>query len=126
MDSLYLKVLEQELNTIKNNNIAENNTYVDYKSVVCIKPWGYEFLVYESKKIGTWFLKIVKNEGTSLHTHFKKDTFIVVLSGTAKLTLVNNEIISLTVNPTTNSYKIQLPEMAGSLNDVLKIASFKY
>jgi D-glycero-beta-D-manno-heptose 1-phosphate adenylyltransferase len=95
MDSLYLKVSEQELNTIKNNNITENNTYVDYKSVVCIKPWGYEFLVYESKKIGAWFLKIVKNQGTSLHTHFKKDTFIVVLSGTAKLTLVNNEIISL-------------------------------
>jgi rfaE bifunctional protein nucleotidyltransferase chain/domain len=95
MDSLYLKVSEQELNTIKNNNITDNNTYVDYKSVVCIKPWGYEFLVYESKKIGAWFLKIVKNQGTSLHTHFKKDTFIIVLSGTAKLTLVNNEIISL-------------------------------
>jgi rfaE bifunctional protein nucleotidyltransferase chain/domain len=95
MDSLYLKVSEQELNTIKNNNITENNTYVDYKSVVCIKPWGYEFLVYESKKIGAWFLKIVKNQGTSLHTHFKKDTFIIVLSGTAKLTLVDNEIISL-------------------------------
>ena len=95
MDSLYLKVSEQELNTIKNNNITENNTYVDYKSVVCIKPWGYEFLVYENNKIGVWFLKIVKNQGTSLHTHFKKDTFIIVLSGTAKLTLVNNEIISL-------------------------------
>jgi rfaE bifunctional protein nucleotidyltransferase chain/domain len=96
MDTLYLKVKEQENDIIHNNNIeCQDNTHVNYKNIVCIKPWGYEYLVYESNKIGMWFLKIIKNQGTSLHTHFKKDTFIIVLSGTAKLTLINNEVYSL-------------------------------
>lgn len=96
MDTLYLRGIPQEKDIIENNNVdVNNNEYINYRDVVCVKPWGYEFLVYESKRIGMWFLKIVKDQGTSLHTHFKKDTFIIVLSGTAKLTLINNEIISL-------------------------------
>jgi rfaE bifunctional protein nucleotidyltransferase chain/domain len=84
-------------NTIINNHlpIVNNNEYVDYKNCLCIKPWGYEFLLYQSDKIGMWFLKINKDHGTSLHTHFHKDTFVIVISGTAKLTLIDNEIISL-------------------------------
>lgn len=96
MKTLYLSPIETELSIISANNVInESNEYVDYKNVVCVKPWGYEFLVYESKKIGVWFLNIVKDQGTSLHSHFKKDTFIIVLAGTAKLTLINNEVISL-------------------------------
>jgi rfaE bifunctional protein nucleotidyltransferase chain/domain len=96
MNTVYLTPTDQEYNIIENNGIdITNNNYIDYRNKVCIKPWGYEFLVYESKKIGMWFLKIVKDQGTSLHTHFKKDTFVIVVSGTAKITLINNEVISL-------------------------------
>ncbi len=81
--------------TIVNNNIDikyENHSIIDYKNVVCIKPWGYEFLVYESKKIGMWFLKIKKGESTSLHTHFNKDTIIFVLQGSAIINLTDKVI----------------------------------
>jgi rfaE bifunctional protein nucleotidyltransferase chain/domain len=99
MNINYLTTTKKESDIINTNNIdtsiEEFNTYKDYKNIVCIKPWGYEFLAYESKKIGIWFLKIVKGEGTSLHTHFKKDTFVIVVSGIAKVTLIDNEILSL-------------------------------
>ena len=96
METLFLKVTEQELNIIKNSQLEYNvSKKVDYKNVVCLKPWGYEFLAYESTKIGIWYLKINKGHRTSLHTHFKKDTFIIIISGTAMINLINNESISL-------------------------------
>ena len=97
MNILNLKVTDFENNIIKNNRQIsdEIKDRVEYKNKVCIKPWGYEFLAYESNKIGVWYLNIKKGHGTSLHTHFKKDTFVIVISGTAKLVLVNNEVISL-------------------------------
>lgn len=85
---------------IVNNNIQiqnEQHEYIDYKNKVCLKPWGYEFLVYESTKIGIWYLKLNKGHSTSLHCHFNKDTFIIVLSGSAKIKLIDNEIINLNV-----------------------------
>lgn len=91
-----LEVNEKEKIIISNNSIvSSNNENVDYGKCVCIKPWGHEFLVYESNRIGIWFLKIKNGHGTSLHTHFHKDTFVIVISGTAKLVLIDNEIISL-------------------------------
>jgi rfaE bifunctional protein nucleotidyltransferase chain/domain len=96
MSTLFLKPTKKEHDIIQNNKIHVDSSHpVDYKQKVCIKPWGYEFLTYESNKMAIWFLHIVKDHGTSLHTHFKKDTFIIVLSGTAKLTLIDNEVIAL-------------------------------
>lgn len=96
METLMLSITDNEKNIIKNNNnIKLNKNRVDYTNCVCIKPWGYEFLVYESNKIGIWFLKINNGHGTSLHTHFKKNTLVFVISGTAKLSLIDNEVISL-------------------------------
>jgi len=98
MDTLHLKVSKKELAIIQNNrleNSATEHPRLDYKNRVCIKPWGYEFLVYESKRIGIWFLNIKAGHGTSVHTHFQKDTYVTVLSGTAKLVLIENEVIAL-------------------------------
>lgn len=96
MDTIYLHPTEQEYDIISNNKISvEVTPETDYKHKICKKPWGYEFLIYQTKKMAIWFLHIQKNQGTSLHTHFKKDTFIIVLSGTAKVTLIQNEVISL-------------------------------
>jgi D-glycero-beta-D-manno-heptose 1-phosphate adenylyltransferase len=96
MSHVRLHVTEKEMSIIKNNQPEPVlNTKVDYRNCVCIKPWGYEFLVYESDRLGIWFLNIQKGHGTSLHTHFRKDTFVIVLSGTSKLTLIDDEIIAL-------------------------------
>ncbi len=95
MKSKILQVHNNEFDIINNNIVSEDNTYINYKNCVCIKPWGYEFLAYESNKIGIWFLQIKKGHGTSLHTHFKKDTFVIVLDGSAKLSLINNETYNL-------------------------------
>jgi rfaE bifunctional protein nucleotidyltransferase chain/domain len=51
---------------------------------------GYEFLIYESINLGTWFLEINNNFGTSIHTHFKKNTIMIVVSGKIKLNMVDD------------------------------------
>jgi rfaE bifunctional protein nucleotidyltransferase chain/domain len=73
----------------------EQHTKTDYKDKVCVKPWGYEFLVYESNKIGIWYLNMKEGHSTSLHTHFKKDTFLIVLAGCAKIGLIDNKYLVL-------------------------------
>jgi rfaE bifunctional protein nucleotidyltransferase chain/domain len=75
---------------LTNNNQCKNMEKVDYKNKVCIKPWGYEFLIYESQKLGTWFLEINNNVGTSTHTHFKKGTIMIVVSGKIRLNMVDD------------------------------------
>jgi rfaE bifunctional protein nucleotidyltransferase chain/domain len=92
-----MKILENELKIIENNIYIKNETHeiVDYKNIVCTKPWGYEFLAYQNDKIGMWFLKIVKGHSTSLHTHFNKDTFIIVIKGSAIINLIDDKVINL-------------------------------
>lgn len=95
--SLYLEANASEKEIVRNNwNLAlETHQRKEYKNAVCIKPWGYEFLAYESNKLGIWFLKLTKGGATSLHTHFHKDSFVIVISGCAKITLIDNEVIDL-------------------------------
>ena len=95
--ALYLVAKTSEKEIVQNNwNIAlEKHIRKEYKNAVCIKPWGYEFLAYESNKLGIWFLKLTKGGTTSLHTHFHKDSFIIVISGCAKITLIDNEVFDL-------------------------------
>ena len=73
----------------------EEHANIDYAHKVCIKPWGYEYLVFQNKHVGMWFLNIKKGHQTSLHCHFKKDTIIVVMKGSAKIQLIDDEIVSL-------------------------------
>jgi rfaE bifunctional protein nucleotidyltransferase chain/domain len=80
---------------VANNHInikTTENEYVDYKNKICLKPWGYEHLVFESKKIGMWFLKVNIKACTSLHCHFNKDTIVFVIQGCMKLRL-HDEIL---------------------------------
>ena len=97
MNNIIINILDNEKNIIKNNMYIkeEKHDYVDYNNVVCIKPWGHEFLVYKSDKIGIWFLKITKGNSTSLHCHFNKDTFIIIIKGSAIINLIDNKVINL-------------------------------
>lgn len=82
---------EKDLQIIENNKDLsfEDHKHVSYKSKVCLKPWGYEFLVFESSRIGIWCLTVYEHHKTSMHCHFKKDTWITVLHGCAKIDLFN-------------------------------------
>jgi len=86
MEYFFLNDIDYRLT---NNYNIKNSEHIDYKSKICLKPWGYEFLAYQSQKIGIWILNINKNNGTSIHTHFKKDTILVVLNGKIKLETVD-------------------------------------
>ena len=79
--------------SINNINIKyEKHEPVNYKDVICEKPWGYEFLAYESDKIGMWFLNIKQGHMTSVHTHFNKDTIMIVIQGCVRLELSDGDV----------------------------------
>lgn len=55
----------------------------DYKNKVVLKPWGYEFLIFENEYVAVWFLFIKNGFSTSMHSHPLKKTSLVVLDGQA-------------------------------------------
>jgi len=63
----------------------KNSTFKNYLNTVFEKPWGHEYLTYQNDKIGIWILHILKHQKTSLHCHFKKDSLLIVLSGSFKI-----------------------------------------
>ena len=56
-----------------------------FQEIVVRKPWGYEYLVYESEEVALWLLHIEKGKGTSLHCHPLKTTGLILLEGEAEL-----------------------------------------
>jgi len=49
------------------------------------KPWGYEYLAYESEDVALWVLHLNKGFSTSMHAHPQKTTGLVILSGSIEL-----------------------------------------
>jgi rfaE bifunctional protein nucleotidyltransferase chain/domain len=92
---VFLKLTNDEKTVIQNNIhiMSKVHNYVDYKSKVCVKPWGYEFLAYESEKIGIWILSINQGHQTSMHSHLHKDTILVVLNGCIKIDFMDGSKI---------------------------------
>ena len=62
----------------------------DYKDGIVTKPWGYEYLMYQSDKIGIWFLHIAEDRHTSLHCHPAKKTGYILLSGEAEVSFLKD------------------------------------
>lgn len=70
----------KDLNLLnKKKQISYKN--IDYSKIVVRKPWGYEYLTYQSKKIAVWILCLKKSQQTSMHAHPKKKTSLIVLDG---------------------------------------------
>lgn len=94
MDNFISVLDEKELELVNQNRDIEvrQNARINYKKTVCVKPWGYEFLPYESNKIGIWCLTMYKGQSTSIHCHFKKDTLLIILSGCARIEYFNGEV----------------------------------
>jgi rfaE bifunctional protein nucleotidyltransferase chain/domain len=97
MENHILKVLPNELTIINNHTNLKNEKHsiIDYSNKICVKPWGHEFLVYQTNRIAIWCLTIFNGHQTSLHCHFNKDTQIIILKGAAKISLIDNKDIYL-------------------------------
>jgi len=65
----------------------------DFSGVVVNKPWGYEYLTYSNDMSALWILHIKKDFGTSMHCHLDKRTTLILLSGEAKTTTLNEEYV---------------------------------
>ncbi len=55
----------------------------DFSKVIVNKPWGYEYLAYANKNIAIWIMYIKKNFCNSMHCHLEKKTNLMLLSGKA-------------------------------------------
>ena len=83
----------QDEETVCNNSLTktrQNSQPINYLNKVNDKPWGKEYLSYQNKKIGIWILYVNKEQETSLHCHFKKDTILINISGCFKINLYND------------------------------------
>tara|TARA_Y100000590_G_C15642176_1_gene985406 strand:- start:215 stop:898 length:684 start_codon:yes stop_codon:yes gene_type:complete len=58
-----------------------------FKNLIVNKPWGYEYLIYNNKKLAITLLNINYMQKTSLHCHSKKKTGFILLSGTTEINL---------------------------------------
>ena len=97
MDSFSAFPTKHELELTEQNIKIEESVHTkdSYSKCVCIKPWGYEFMPYENKKIAMWCLTVNKHHSTSLHCHFKKNTLLIVLSGCAKIGFIDGTFKAL-------------------------------
>jgi mannose-6-phosphate isomerase-like protein (cupin superfamily) len=64
---------------------------VDYSKFVVPKPWGYEYVIYEGNNLSIWYLHIKNGASTSLHCHPNKKTGLVVLKGSAQISLIERD-----------------------------------
>lgn len=65
----------------------------NYKNVVVKKPWGYEYLAYENRFVGLWFLSLNENQKTSFHCHPLKTSGLFVIKGEAKVSFFEDNFI---------------------------------
>jgi len=69
----------------KDSNL--NNT--NFSGVVVNKPWGYEYLMFQTPEVSIWMLYIKKGFSTSMHCHPNKKTSLLVISGEALCSTLN-------------------------------------
>lgn len=62
-----------------------------YESNIVKKPWGYEYLAYSNENVALWFLKIRKEQQTSMHCHPNKTTGLMLLDGEVNVSFLSNE-----------------------------------
>lgn len=62
----------------------------NYENVEVEKPWGYEYLMYGNQEAALWFLHLKSGASTSLHCHPRKKTGLVLLSGEAEISFLND------------------------------------
>lgn len=64
---------------------------MNFKGLIVNKPWGYEYLMFETPEVSIWMLFIKKGYATSMHCHPQKKTSLLVISGNAISRTLNGE-----------------------------------
>lgn len=67
----------------------------NYQNVLINKPWGNEYLLFETDTLGVWHLCINQGQKTSLHGHPNKKTGLIVLKGVAQVSFLNGKHLLL-------------------------------
>lgn len=85
------KIRQSELDRdyIKVHTYAVSPISVNLKNVVVTKPWGYEYLIFSNPETEIWNLSIKYQRSTSMHCHPNKKTALIVLSGRAQFSTLN-------------------------------------
>lgn len=63
---------------------------IEFKDYIIPKPWGREYLAFETSEIGAWLLEVEPGQQTSLHCHPNKKTGLIVLEGTIEISFLSS------------------------------------
>jgi acetolactate synthase I/II/III large subunit len=77
------QLISESMDTKLGSEIRAKKDPFDYSKVIVKKPWGYEYLVFENEFVAIWMLHIVRKRKTSMHSHPKKRTSLILLAGNA-------------------------------------------
>ena len=75
----------------KFKDISNSTQPANYKNRVVIKPWGYEYLIFENESVAVWILYLKPGALTSMHCHPGKKTSLVVLQGKVVCSSLTNQ-----------------------------------
>ena len=89
---IFNKLDEEALLGISTEVPNIKDDFNDYKKVVVKKPWGYEYLIFQSKHSAIWILYIKPNHQTSMHCHPQKKTSLIVLEGNVECSSLTESI----------------------------------
>jgi mannose-6-phosphate isomerase-like protein (cupin superfamily) len=56
------------------------------------KPWGREYLAWSNEDCAIWLLELNPNSSTSFHCHLRKNTGLICIQGSLRLSLIGNDI----------------------------------
>jgi GDP-L-fucose synthase len=88
-DAGCLKKIEQ-----KKKEIVVNKQPESYRNRIVLKPWGYEYLMFENELVAIWLLHLRNGNATSMHCHKHKKTSLILLAGNAiNSTLTNRRYL---------------------------------
>ena len=73
-------------------SIGTNPIKANLANVVVNKPWGYEYLLSSTPLVEVWHLSLNYLKSTSTHCHPNKKTALIVLSGKALFSSLNESI----------------------------------
>lgn len=87
-----IKISEQDIKFLKGYKKKSSN-HLDFSGKIVNKPWGYEYLMFQTPKVSIWMLYLKKGHLTSMHCHPNKKTSLSIILGEAKCNTLNEEFI---------------------------------
>jgi acetolactate synthase-1/2/3 large subunit len=90
-----IKISERDRDGLLSHEIPDEVSLqnTDFTGLVVNKPWGYEYLMYQTKEVSIWMLYIKKGYATSMHCHPNKKTSLFILLGESLSSNLNNQFV---------------------------------